>query len=114
MTLIYKEATAEDGIHYFPSYIATLNNLCPSDEQTPTLLSANIATMKNQGTVIFVALDTEKEEVVGSASCLICQTLVRQGKKAGHIEEVVVRKGREGKGIGSTLIRMCIEEAKKQ
>ena len=61
---------------------------------------------------IFVAVDKHTSEVIGSTTLLIEQKLIHNGGKAGHIEDVVTRKGFEGFGIGSALIDHALQVAK--
>lgn len=66
--------------------------------------------IKSQGTRIFVA---EKDGlVIGTITLLIEQKFLRNGAKAGHIEDVATRKGYEGIGVGSALIQRAIEVAR--
>ena len=47
--------------------------------------------------------------MIGATTLLVEQKFIHSGGKAGHIEDVVTRKGFEGLGIGSALINMhCI------
>ena len=59
-------------------------------------------------TEIFVAIDKQTSEVIGATTLLVEQKFIHSGGKAGHIEDVVTRKGFEGLGIGSALINQCI------
>jgi glucosamine-phosphate N-acetyltransferase len=61
----------------------------------------------------FVAV-TDEGEVVGLITLLVDQKFARSFAKAGHIEDVVVRKEYEGRGIGSALLAAAEEEAKRQ
>ena len=61
---------------------------------------------------IFVAVDKLTSDVIGSTTLLIEQKLIHNGGKAGHIEDVVTRKGFEGFGIGSALIDHALQVAK--
>jgi glucosamine-phosphate N-acetyltransferase len=60
---------------------------------------------------IFVAVDKLTSEVIGSTTLLIEQKFIHSGGKAGHIEDVVTRKGFEGFGIGSALISHALRFA---
>lgn len=61
---------------------------------------------------IFVAeLDGK---VVGVTTLLVEQKFIHSGGKVGHIEDVATRKGFEGRGIGSALVKRVIAEAKRQ
>jgi glucosamine-phosphate N-acetyltransferase len=61
---------------------------------------------------IFVAVDKHTSEVIGSTTLLIEQKFIHSGGRAGHIEDVVTRKGFEGLGIGSALINHALYSAK--
>jgi glucosamine-phosphate N-acetyltransferase len=61
---------------------------------------------------LFVAVDKQTSEVIGSTTLLIEQKFIHSGGKAGHIEDVVTRKGFEGLGIGSALINHALLFAK--
>ncbi len=68
---------------------------------------------KNKNHRIFVALDKQTKEVIGSITLLIEPKFIHDCGKMGHIEDVVVREGFENQGVGSSLVMRAIEEAKK-
>lgn len=59
---------------------------------------------------IFVAVNNDGE-VLGLTTLLIEQKFIHDGGKVGHIEDVVTRKGYEGAGVGSELIRTALKFA---
>lgn len=61
---------------------------------------------------IFVAINKETSEVIGTTTLLVEQKFIHSGGRAGHIEDVVTRKGFEGLGIGSALINHALHFAK--
>jgi len=61
---------------------------------------------------IFVAIDKQTSEVIGATTLLVEQKFIHDGGKAGHIEDVVTRKGFEGLGIGSALINHSLHFAR--
>ncbi|MGI0017386.1 MAG: GNAT family N-acetyltransferase [Nitrosotalea sp.] len=67
---------------------------------------------KNPHQVIYVA--EENSKIIGSASILIEQKFIHDGGRVGHIEDVVVRKGFQGKGIGKKIVDALLEYAEKQ
>ena len=67
---------------------------------------------QNPNYVIHVATDGEK--IVGSTTLLIEQKFIHDGGLVGHIEDVVVRKDYEGKGIGIKLVTSLLERAKEK
>ncbi|MFB5645178.1 MAG: GNAT family N-acetyltransferase [Nitrosopumilaceae archaeon] len=64
----------------------------------------------NQHHKIFVAIIDEK--VVGSTTLFIEPKFIHQGGLVGHIEDVVVTKEFQGKGIGEKLIKASLDFAK--
>ena len=62
--------------------------------------------------IIHVAIDDNK--IVGSTTLLIEQKFIHEGGLVGHIEDVVVRKDYEGKGVGMKLIRSLLACAKEK
>ncbi len=61
---------------------------------------------------IFVAI--ENDEVVGSITIWIEQKFIRKGGRVGHIEDVAVRKGWEGRSIGRMLVKRAEREAQRR
>ena len=62
--------------------------------------------------IIHVATDGKK--IVGTTTLFIEQKFIHNGGLVGHIEDVVVRKDCEGKGIGIKLIMSMLERAKEK
>ena len=67
---------------------------------------------KNPQQVIYVA--EENSKIIGSASILIEQKFIHDGGKVGHIEDVVVRKEFQGKGVGKQIVVALLRYAEKQ
>ena len=67
---------------------------------------------QNPNHIIYVAIDNKK--IVGSTTLLIEQKFIHDGGLVGHIEDVVVRKDYEGKGIGIKLVTSLLERAKEK
>ena len=67
---------------------------------------------QNPNHIIYVAIDNKK--IVGSTTLLIEQKFIHDGGLVGHIEDVVVRKDYEGKGIGIKLVTSLLECAKEK
>ncbi len=91
-------------------FLESLDNL-----RTASNLDREIATnilkkiISNPNHIIFVAEDNGK--IVGSTTLLIEQKFIHEGGKVGHIEDVVVSKEFEGRGIGMKLVRSLLEKA---
>ena len=67
---------------------------------------------QNSNQIIQVAIDDKK--IVGCITLLIEQKFIHDGGFVGHIEDVVVRKDYEGKGIGMKLVTSMLEYAKRK
>jgi len=67
---------------------------------------------QNPNHIIHVAVDDNK--IVGSTTLLVEQKFIHDGGFVGHIEDVVVRKDYEGKGIGIKLVMSMLERAKEK
>jgi len=67
---------------------------------------------QNPNHIIHVAIDDKK--IVGSTTLFIEQKFIHDGGLVGHIEDVVVRKDYEGKGIGIKLVTSMLECAKEK
>jgi len=62
---------------------------------------------------IFVAVKDEGL-IIGTTTILIEQKFIHDGGRVGHIEDVATRNEYEGLGVGSALIRTCLDFAKKK
>ena len=54
----------------------------------------------------------ENGKIIGSATLFIEQKFIHNGGKVGHIEDVVVSKEYEGRGIGIKLVTSLLEKAR--
>lgn len=67
---------------------------------------------KNPDYIIYVAINDGK--VIGATTLLIEQKFIHDGGKIGHIEDVVVRKGYQGKGVGKKIVNALLKYAEKK
>lgn len=74
------------------------------------ILSAN----RRSGAYDMLAAVTAEGDVVGAATLLVEQKLTHGGGKVGHIEDVAVREGFEGRGVGSALVNAAVALAEKR
>ena len=66
----------------------------------------------NPNHIIYVAeLDSK---IVGATTLFIEPKFIHEGGLVGHIEDVVVRKEYQGKGIGQKVVKALLAYAKKQ
>ncbi len=67
---------------------------------------------KNPNQVIYVAIKDSK--VIGATTIIIEQKFIHGGGKVGHIEDVVVAKEFQGKGIGQKIIKSLLDYAQEK
>ena len=111
MSFIIRELKEEDLSNGF---IETLSNLSEVGElaKDTTRKRKILSEIKDKNYRIVIAEDNQNHQVIGSATLLIEQKFIHNGGKAGHIEDVVTRKGYEGKGIGREILKELIKIAK--
>ncbi|MDE1813450.1 MAG: GNAT family N-acetyltransferase [Thaumarchaeota archaeon] len=97
----------------FNGFLLSLDSLRKSSHMKPNKANAIFDKIaKNSHQVIYVAVDNS--EIIGSASILIEQKFIHGGGKVGHIEDVVVRKEFQGKGVGNQIVVALLKYAQKQ
>ena len=91
-------------------FLEALDALRPASDLAPErALEVFRRLERNPDCVVAVAeLDGS---VVGAATLLIEHKFINQGGVAGHIEDVAVAAGQQGRGIGSALIRYLLARA---
>ena len=91
----------------------TLANLTPGSKKVSysRAVRAYYRT-KKQDSCTYVAVDSTTGQVVGTTTLLVEQKFIRNLALAGHIEDVVTRKGYERQGVASQLIIMALKKAK--
>ena len=66
--------------------------------------------ISNPDHIIHVA--EENGKIIGSTTLFIEQKFIHNGGRVGHIEDVVVSKEYEGRGIGFKLVNSLLEKAR--
>lgn len=97
-----------DYKHSIPD-IKSINFLLSLLTSTPTKINITKLTELSKNSRLLLALDP-KNKIIGMATLTI--TIIPTGK-SGHIEDVVVDDNFRGQGIGTTLVKKLIIEAKK-
>jgi glucosamine-phosphate N-acetyltransferase len=91
-------------------FLETLDNLRKTsdlDKEIGRNILAKI--ILNPDHIIYVA---EKDgKIIGSTTLFIEQKFIHNGGRVGHIEDVVVSKEYEGRGIGIKLVTSLLEKA---
>ena len=89
-------------------FLETLSSLKPTGL---TVEEARIHFETNISSSIFVALIDNK--VVGTAAIVFEKKFIHRGGIIAHIEDVAVRKGYQGQGIGLAILSHLIEVAQQ-
>jgi len=106
--IIIREIEEDDLENGFLETLDFLRNASDLDKNKANEILKKIK--QNPNHIIYVAIDNKK--IVGSTTLLIEQKFIHDGGLVGHIEDVVVRKDYEGKGIGIKLVTSLLERAK--
>lgn len=62
--------------------------------------------------MVFVA-HTPDGEVIGTTTLLVEKKFIHRGGLVGHIEDVAVANGYQGRGVGSSLVEAAVRRAKE-
>ncbi len=68
---------------------------------------------KNKKHFIWVAIDKQTDGIIGMITLLVEPKFIHNCGYLGHIEDVVVHKDYEGKGIGKDLVKTALKQSKK-
>ena len=94
-------------------FLETLDFLRNSSELDKNKAKEILKKIKqNPNHINHVAIDDRK--IVGSTTLFTEQKFIHNGGFVGHIEDVVVRKDYDGKGIGIKLVTSMLECAKEK
>ncbi len=107
--VIIRELQEDDLFNGFLESLDTLKKASDLSKEKANEILKKIKS--NPSHVIFVAILDDK--IVGSTTMLIEPKFIHNGGKVAHIEDVVVTKEYQGKGIGEKLIRSLLDYAKK-
>jgi len=108
--IIIRDIEEDDLKNGFLETLDFLRNTSDLDKNKANEILKKIK--QNPNHIIYVAIDNKK--IVGSTTLLIEQKFIHDGGLVGHIEDVVVRKNYEGKGIGIKLVTSLLERAKEK
>jgi len=92
-------------------FVETLGNLSDTGGLAPGAARKILRTMGRSPLYhVFVAVGADGQ-VVGATTLLVEQKFIHGGGLVGHIEDVAVRKGYEGRGVGGSLVKAAVEMA---
>jgi len=92
-------------------FVETLGNLSDTGGLAPGAARKILRTMGRSPLYhVFVAVGADGQ-VVGATTLLVEQKFIHGGGLVGHVEDVVVRKGWEGRGIGGSVVMAAVQMA---
>lgn len=104
-----RELRSTDLDHGFLETLGNLSDTGLSPEAARKILKA----MKRTSLFhVLVAVGSDGQ-VVGATTLLVEQKFIHEGGLVGHIEDVAVRRGHEGKGIGGAVVKAAVQMAKE-
>jgi glucosamine-phosphate N-acetyltransferase len=93
-------------------FLEVLDNLLPSQINNDFAKGILKEIKSNPLHKVFVAKDAENNIIVGTTTLFIEPKFINKGMRVGYIEDVSVRKGYEGQGIGRQIIEYVTNHAK--
>jgi glucosamine-phosphate N-acetyltransferase len=109
MNAVIRELQASDLTHCLSDTLSGLAEVGLTAEQMWQVMQERL----RAGIRTYIAWDSSVNEVVGSVSLLVERKFIHRGGKVGHVEDVAVRRGYRGKGLGAELVRHATQEARK-
>ena len=91
-------------------FLETLDALRPASDLAPERALEVFERLERNPDCV-VAIAEVDGRIAGAATLLIEHKFINQGGMAGHIEDVAVAAGQQGRGIGSALIRYLLARA---
>jgi glucosamine-phosphate N-acetyltransferase len=105
MDVVIRELT---GCDIGPDFLTTLASLAEVNLDKETALEI-FRQRLTAGVRTFVAMS--QEHIVGTLTLLVERKFIHGGGRVGHIEDVVVHREFQKRGIGHTLVRHALDEA---
>lgn len=107
--IIIRELEEKD---LFNGFLQSMDSLKPASNISKEKATEIYQKIKsNPNHLVYVAISGDK--VVGSTTMLIEPKFIHEGGNVGHIEDVVVAKEYQGRGIGEMLVQSLLELAKE-
>src|SRR5215210_3749792 len=92
-------------------FLEVLESLLPSHIDNKTAKNILKKIKSNPFHKIFVAKEITNDKIVGTTTLLVEPKFINKGMQVGYIEDVAVRKGYEGLGIGFKLVNYATNYA---
>ena len=103
---------SKDNIVEFLSILSNLTKVYNNDFELEIMtrnFKENIINLSSNIN-IFIIIDNHK--IIGTGTLIIEQKVIHNFGKVGHIEDVVIDKNVQGKGLGKKLINFLIDQSK--
>ena len=107
--VIIRELESEDLFNGFLESMDSLKKASDLDKKKAEEIFKKINSNPNH--YVYVAILDGK--VVGSTTIIIEPKFIHDGRNVAHIEDVVISKEHQGKGIGETMIKELLKIAKE-
>lgn len=92
-------------------FVEMLGNLSETGGLTPAAARKILRTMGRAGPYHVIVAVGADGQVMGATTLLVEQKFIHGGGLVGHVEDVVVRKGCEGRGIGGSVVKAAVQMA---
>jgi len=97
----------------FNGFLQSLDSLRKASDLNPRRAESIFNKIsKNPNQVTYVAVKDSK--VIAATTIIIEQKFIHGGGKVGHIEDVVVAKEFQGKGMGQKIVKSLLEYAQEK
>lgn len=90
-------------------YLLLLSNLTNTTIIETSLFLKNVEHISQMGSIVVGVIQDKQNkaiEIIASGTIIIEPKIIRDGKNAGHIEDIVVAKHYQGKGISQQLLNI--------
>ncbi|KAJ2335016.1 Glucosamine-phosphate N-acetyltransferase-like protein [Coemansia sp. RSA 2681] len=94
------------------SYVECLANLTVVGDITEQMFAESFEDMQRAGCYFVIVIeDLDSAKIVASGTLVVEQKFIRMCGRVGHIEDIVVAKGQQGKRFGFAIIKQLMELA---
>lgn len=108
--IVIRELKKEDLWNGFLTTLDSLRDTSGIEKQKAEEIFEKINANKDH----IIAVADNREKIIGAATLLIESKFIHEGGLVGHIEDVVVDKNYQGKGIGEKIVKYLLEYAKNK